>query len=81
MRAVITKKEWDRVKAEFVEISVPNQPDDDLSCGACRYYDQETGICRGVGSRFYTRKIWKPSFVPRIEECAVRLPPDLLSFV
>lgn len=80
MRAVANRREWDRVRAEFVEIPVPNQPDSNLSCGECRYYEQETGICKGVGSRFYTRKIWKPTFVCRIEDCAVRLPPDLLSF-
>ena len=81
MRAIATRKEWDRIAANFVEIPVPNRVDAELSCCECRYYDEETGICGGVGSKFYTRRIRSPEFVPRIHECDVRLPPDLLSFV
>jgi hypothetical protein len=80
MRAIAIRKEWDREIADFVEIPVPNQVDVELSCGQCRYYNPELGICGGVGSRFYTRRVRSPDFVPRIHECDVRLPPDLLSF-
>lgn len=80
MRAIVTRKEWDRVAADFVEIPVSSQVDVELSCSECKYYDEESGVCLGVGSRFYTKRIRSPDFTPRIHECDVRLPPDLLSF-
>ncbi len=72
---------WDRRIAEFVEVPVQRSPDCSLACKDCRYFDEKTQICQGVGSAYYQKKVPKPEFVPRNSECEVRLPPDLLSFI
>ncbi|TFG31815.1 hypothetical protein EU527_11540 [Candidatus Thorarchaeota archaeon] len=72
---------WDRSKAEFVEIPVQRSPDCTLSCKDCRYFDEESESCLGVGFSYYQRKVPFPEFVARNSECEVRLPPDLFSFV
>ena len=71
---------WDRRLAEFVEVPVQKELDDDLACKECRYFDDKTQICQGVGSIFYQKRVPHPNFVPRKAECEVRLSPDLLSF-
>ncbi len=81
VRAVRTRRAWDRVRGEFVLIPVQNSPDTDLSCSECRYFDKKSARCNGVGSRYYGRRIPSGSFVPRDTECEVRLPPELSSFV
>ena len=81
MRATRMLRMWDRKIADFVEIPVQRSLDDSLACIDCRYYDEDTQICHGVGSIFYQKKVPYPEFVPRGSECEVRLPPDLLSFV
>lgn len=72
---------WDRTKAEFIEVPVQVSPDASLSCRACRYFDNESNLCLGVGSTFYLRKIPFYNYTPRTNECEVRLPPDLFSFI
>ena len=81
MRTTRILRTWDKIRGDFVKIPVQYPPDTTLSCGECRYNDSETGQCNGVGSLQYRRKIPYPSYVPRIRECTVRLPPDLLSYV
>lgn len=75
------RREWDRLRVEFVDIPVQNPPDIELSCQECRYYDEQTNRCTGVGSRYYGKEVPSPDFVPRRYDCEVRLAPDLLSFV
>lgn len=72
---------WDREKADFVHVPVQCSLDSSFSCRECRYFDDETRTCLGVGSAYYQRKVPYPEYVPRDNECEVRLPPDLLSFV
>jgi hypothetical protein len=72
---------WDRKTADFVEVPVQRSLDSSLPCRDCRYFDEESRICHGVGSSFYEKRVPYPEFVPRSSECEVRLPPDLLSFV
>lgn len=72
---------WDRRLAEFVEVPVPRLRDSSLACKDCRYFDETTQLCQGVGSSYYEKKVPRPEFVPRSSECEVRLPPDLLSFI
>jgi len=72
---------WDRKIAEFVEVPVQRELDYSLACHDCRYFDENTQICHGVGSVYYQKKVTKPEFVPKNSECEVRLPPDLLSFI
>lgn len=74
-------KRWNRRLAEFVEVPVQRTLDDGLACKECRYFDDESQICQGIGSIFYQKKIPHPNYVPRKVECEVRFPPDLLSFV
>jgi hypothetical protein len=81
MRAVRMRREWDRKRVEFVEIPVQNPPDDELSCSECRYYDERTGRCNGVGSRYYLKRVPSRNFVPKLYDCEVRLAPDLFAFV
>ncbi|RDE16109.1 MAG: hypothetical protein C4K48_02390 [Candidatus Thorarchaeota archaeon] len=81
MRTTRVLRTWNRTKAEFVEIPVQYPPDTSLSCEECRYYDDGSGICLGVGSAYYMKKTPRHEFVPRYAECRIRLPPDLLSFV
>jgi hypothetical protein len=81
MRNTRILRTWDKVRSDFVEVPVQYPPDTTLSCSECRYYDRKNGRCNGVGSSHYSRRIPFPGYVPRVRECAVRLPPDLLSFV
>ena len=81
MRSTRTLRTWDKAQSDFVEVPVQYPPDTTLSCVECRYYDSEASRCNGVGSSQYERKIPFPGYVPKGRECAVRLPPDLLSFV
>ena len=81
MRATRMLRTWDRKIADFVEIPVLRSLDDSLACIDCRYYDEDTKLCQGVGSTLYQKQVPYPEFVPRSSECEVRLPPDLLSFV
>ncbi|TFG31304.1 hypothetical protein EU527_12735 [Candidatus Thorarchaeota archaeon] len=74
-------KMWDRRLAEFVEVPVQRTLDNNLGCKECRYFDEKSQICQGIGSIFYQKKIPHTNFVPRKIECAVRLPPELLTFV
>lgn len=71
---------WDRRISEFVEIPVQRTLDGDLACVDCRYFDEKSHLCHGVGSSYYRKKVPHPNFVPRKYECEVRLSPDLLSF-
>ncbi|MFX1483877.1 MAG: hypothetical protein ACFFCP_11905 [Promethearchaeota archaeon] len=81
MRTTRILRIWDKTRGDFVEIPVQCPTDDSLSCGECRYYDTENTLCNGVGSTQYRRRIPFPDYVPKTRECAVRLPPELLSFV
>ena len=81
MRTTRILRIWDKNRGDFVEVPVQYPPDTSLSCVECRYYDSEKGKCNGVGSSQYGRRIPFPGYIPRSRECAVRLPPDLLSFV
>ena len=81
MRTTRNLRTWDKIRGDFVEFPVRYPPDTTLSCVECRYYDSESRRCDGVGSSQYGRKIPFPDYVPRGRECAVRLPPALLSFV
>jgi len=81
MRATRMLRTWDRKKADFVEIPVQRSLDCSLACKDCRYFDENSQICQGVGSTFYEKRVPHPEFAPRGSECEVRLPPDLLSFV
>lgn len=81
MRITKLVRRWDREKADFVQIPVPRSLDSNLSCKDCRYFDEESESCLGVGSAYYRREIPYPEFVPRDSECEIRLPPELLSFV
>lgn len=72
---------WDRKISDFVEVPVQRSLDCSLACGDCRYFDDETQLCEGVGSSYYQKRVPHREFVPRSNECEVRLPPDLLSFV
>jgi hypothetical protein len=81
MRATRLLRAWDRARAEFVEIPIQYPPDTTLACRECRYIDKKSGICYGVGSAYYMKKTPYYEFIPRENECLVRLPPDLLSFV
>ena len=72
---------WDRRLTQFVEVPVQRTLDNDLGCNECRYFDEESQICEGIGSQFYLKRIPHADFVPRKDECEVRLSPDLLSFV
>jgi len=71
---------WDRRISEFVEVPIQRTLDDDLACIDCRYFDEESHLCQGVGSSYYRKKVPQPNFAPRKSECEVRLSPDLLSF-
>ena len=81
MRTTRILRTWDKNRGDYVEVPVQYPPDTSLSCVECRYYDSETRKCNGVGSSQYGRRIPFPDYVPRNRECAVRLPPDLLSYV
>jgi hypothetical protein len=81
MRTTRKLRTWDKNQSDFVEIPVHYPLDTTLSCVECRYYDSETRKCNGVGSFQFGRRIPFPEYVPKDRECAVRLPPDLLSFV
>ena len=72
---------WDRNRADFVKIPIQCSVDCNLACHECRYFDGDTEVCNGVGSRYYQKRVPFPEYVPRSTECEVRLPPDLLSFV
>lgn len=72
---------WDRKVADFVEVPVQRELDCSLACKDCRYFDEESQVCQGVGSAFYQKQVPHQEFVPRIYECEVRLPLGLLSFV
>ena len=71
---------WDRTMSEFVEVPVQRTLDDDLACRDCRYFNEKSHLCQGVGSIYYQKRVPHPNFVPRKSECEVRLSPDLLSF-
>ena len=72
---------WDRKIADFVEVPVQRALNCSLACKDCRYFDEESQICQGVGSAFYQKCVPHSKYVPRSSECEVRLSPDLLSFV
>ena len=80
MRATRMIRMWDRKLAQYVQIPVQRPLDDDLACKDCRYFEENTHKCQGVGSQFYQKRVPHPNFVPRKDECTVRLSPDLLSF-
>ena len=80
MRTFRTLRVWDRVKSQFVDVPVEDPVDSQLSCEFCRYFDREGCICNGVGSEFYNRCIPFPHFIPKKQECVVRLPLDLMSY-
>jgi hypothetical protein len=71
---------WDRKIADFVEVPVQRSLDCSLACKDCRYLDEGSQICQGVGSSLYQKRVPHPKYVPRVSECEVRLSPDLLSF-
>ena len=81
MRSTRILRTWDKTQGDYVEIPVQYPPDSTLSCIECRYYNQDTKQCDGVGSTQYGRRIPFPDYVPMSRECEVRLPPDLLSFI
>lgn len=81
MRTTRMIRTWDRRLAEFVEVPVQRSLDCSLACKDCRYFDERTQLCQGVGSSYYEKRVSRPEFVPRSNECEVRLPPDLLSFI
>lgn len=81
MRTTKLVRFWDREKADFVHIPVQCPLDSSLSCKECRYFNDESESCLGIGSTYYQRKIPYPEFVPRNSECTVRLPPELFAFV
>ncbi|TFF68544.1 hypothetical protein EU520_00260 [Candidatus Thorarchaeota archaeon] len=80
MNHVRIVKVWDKHHAQFVEIPIAEPPDKTLACEFCRYYEDETGMCRGLGSRYFGEKIPFPHFTPRLDECEVRLPPELCTY-
>jgi hypothetical protein len=80
MRATRQIRKWDRLKAEFVAITVECSLDEKMRCGECRYYDSNTGQCNGVGSLFYLKQVQSPVYIPKPHECSVRLPPSLLTY-
>ena len=80
MRATRKVRMWDRKLSQFVEVPVQRTLDDVLACKDCRYFDEKSHNCQGVGSLFYQKRVPRPNFVPRKNECEVRLSPDLLSF-
>ncbi|TXT56923.1 MAG: hypothetical protein BAJATHORv1_20521 [Candidatus Thorarchaeota archaeon] len=81
MRTESKIKVWDKKIAKFVEIPIAKHPESDLSCSQCRYYDHTTGYCNGVGSWFYDRKVPNKDYVPKVSECEIRLPLDLLAYI
>ncbi|NHJ13685.1 MAG: hypothetical protein EAX95_08410 [Candidatus Thorarchaeota archaeon] len=81
MRTTRVVRKWDREKADFVDIVVQTELDASISCGDCRYYKSKEGICEGVGSRYYMKRIPISDFNPAPSECEVRLPLDLFAFV
>lgn len=80
MKYVRLDRVWDRRCAGFVEVPVAEPPDDTLQCQFCRYYQEETGTCKGLGSRYFGDEIPFPGFTPRLDECKVRLPPELYTY-
>jgi len=80
MRTTRMVRVWDRRLAQFVEVPVQRTLDNGLACKDCRYFDERSHTCQGVGSQFYQKRVPHPNFVPRKDECEVRLSPDLLSF-
>jgi hypothetical protein len=80
MRSFRMLRVWDRVKAQFVDVPVEDPVDVQLSCEFCRYFEQKGCICNGVGSEFYNKQLPFPQYVPKKNECIVRLPPDLMTF-
>lgn len=72
---------WDRKISDFVEVPVQRSLDCSMACKDCRYFDERTQLCQGVGSSYYQKRVPQPEFIPRSSECEVRLPPDLFSFI
>ena len=81
MKATRVVRKWDREKAAFVDVIIQAELDVSISCRDCRYYNPERGICEGVGSRYYKKRVPFAEFTPAPSECEVRLPPSLLAFV
>jgi hypothetical protein len=71
---------WDRSIVQFVEVVIDPDPDLSMSCSECRFYDGTSRQCCGIGSTYYRKRIPFVNFVPRKDECEVRLPPDLGSY-
>jgi hypothetical protein len=80
MRAARQIRKWDRVRTEFVDVTIENELDIRMSCNDCRYFDSNSGKCHGVGSHYYLKQVPFAKFVPKPHECQVRLPPSLLTF-
>ncbi|MBD3405525.1 MAG: hypothetical protein GF411_05240 [Candidatus Lokiarchaeota archaeon] len=81
MRRKLKTKVWDKKQAKFVEVPIAKKPDVDLACSQCRYFEQATRQCKGIGSWFYDREIPYPEYVPKISECKIRLPLNLFAYV
>ncbi|NWF96384.1 MAG: hypothetical protein HXY34_09620 [Candidatus Thorarchaeota archaeon] len=81
MKATRRTRAWDRVRLRFVDVFADRNPDFSMPCAHCRFYDATSRQCRGVGSAYYTRRVPFDDFIPRADECTVRLPPELTSYI